>query len=642
MDALTLFSERQLSANSSSSSSASRSLQQQQQQHIEQQQALARRLVAADASLLARVNAPTLLPDQLATIVTSVALAARVSLRAAALFIEAVLEGARCSTATGLGLSRRMLITAVASAKYWHYAANALNQGVSAITATVPGGKAIADGVTDPFMSVLEHYTNVGVHWIHSTFTLAELFTMSSFYLVNSTIQTTLAVRVPTLSLALCTRLTGDRQAAEESVALIDSLFGSNETSRALSSIIALVRRELTEDPRFATVAERGAIASVTALTKALTAFVCLQTATHRRSLKEMGQRVLYDCTIVIESERAASQEPAPPTAAPPPSSKHRHSASISSLRGQAPFAGPPSTGVLKPSMSVRSDLGLHDDLLSNAEVAHEPHGDEPDQAIARQLHDLMGDLYASQGDDDYSEDVSMDTATPANIQLVRDGGEEDTFPAEVEEAIMRDIVANARNGGGGAKRTIAVQAGKEGSTTLAYEIEIEETTTMTATVRATQRHSSVPPSRSSRDMAVALPGRSTGANAATTGTMSSTRTSMSSQSARVYGTTSASGTSLMSELDDDYVEHRRISSTLDGNDLEGAEDGWVDLYSRRGSGHSDQLGAPDGSLIPMAPNGHRESRAYESFQETLNSPDQGKQKLQVRHERFSSRSAWL
>ena len=42
---------------------------------------------------------------------------------------------------------------------------------------------------------------------------------------------------------------------------------------------------------------------SLTALTKALTAFVCLQTATHKRSLKEMRLRVVYDCTIVVEGE---------------------------------------------------------------------------------------------------------------------------------------------------------------------------------------------------------------------------------------------------------------------------------------------------------------------------------------------------
>ncbi|KAK4701439.1 hypothetical protein P7C70_g4793, partial [Phenoliferia sp. Uapishka_3] len=89
-------------------------------------------------------------------------------------------------------------------------------------------------------------------------------------------------------------------EAAEESVRMFESILGSNETSKALASIITLVRGELTQDPRF-TPTERGAIASLTALTKALTAYVCLQTATHKRTLKEMRLKVVYDCTIVLE-----------------------------------------------------------------------------------------------------------------------------------------------------------------------------------------------------------------------------------------------------------------------------------------------------------------------------------------------------
>lgn len=133
-----------------------------------------------------------------------------------------------------------------------------------------------------PAFQTLQDLTNASSQ-IHHSFTLAELFAMSGFYLTLNTLQTGFS-------------------AAEESVRMLDGILGSNETSRALSSIITLVRKELTQDPRFSP-AERGAIASLTALTKALTAFVCLQTATHKRSLKEMRLRVVYDCTIVVEGE---------------------------------------------------------------------------------------------------------------------------------------------------------------------------------------------------------------------------------------------------------------------------------------------------------------------------------------------------
>ncbi|KWU45680.1 alpha/beta-hydrolase [Rhodotorula sp. JG-1b] len=210
----------------------------------------ARALAAPLAQSIARSrisSAPTLLPAHLAQLVTALSLAARVSLRASAVFIEAIVETLQRGTATGLGVTRRALIAAVGSARALHY--------------------------------ILDKYTNLGIYLIHHTFTLAELFTMSGFYLTLNTIQTGF-------------------HAAEESVRMFDSILGSNESSRALSSIITLVRTELTrEDPRFEKRGKKGTISSLTALTKALTAFACLQMATHRRTLRELKQRVVYDCT---------------------------------------------------------------------------------------------------------------------------------------------------------------------------------------------------------------------------------------------------------------------------------------------------------------------------------------------------------
>ena len=79
--------------------------------------------------------------------------------------------------------------------------------------------------------------------------------------------------------------------AAQESVALFDSIFGSNESSRALSSIITMVRRELLEDERFKA-KEKGKIARLTALTKAMTAFACLQNATWRGTADKFRMKV--------------------------------------------------------------------------------------------------------------------------------------------------------------------------------------------------------------------------------------------------------------------------------------------------------------------------------------------------------------
>jgi hypothetical protein len=63
---------------------------------------------------------PTLLPPQLAQLITALSLATKVSLRATALFIELIIESCRYSTSVGLGLSRRALISAVGSARTFY------------------------------------------------------------------------------------------------------------------------------------------------------------------------------------------------------------------------------------------------------------------------------------------------------------------------------------------------------------------------------------------------------------------------------------------------------------------------------------------------------------------------------------------
>ncbi len=104
---------------------------------------------------------------------------------------------------------------------------------------------------------------------------MAELFSMSGFSLVSTALKSTHAV-------GKVEKIMGNEvwlillSTAEESVNAFDAIFGSNETSRSLSSIISLVRKELLQDPRFEA-AGKSKVASWTALTKALTAFACLQ-----------------------------------------------------------------------------------------------------------------------------------------------------------------------------------------------------------------------------------------------------------------------------------------------------------------------------------------------------------------------------
>jgi len=82
----------------------------------------------AQSLVLSRLStSPTLLPENLAKLVTALSLAARVSLRASALFIEAILEGLQGSTVASLGVTRRALIAAVGSARGLHYVKGGLD-----------------------------------------------------------------------------------------------------------------------------------------------------------------------------------------------------------------------------------------------------------------------------------------------------------------------------------------------------------------------------------------------------------------------------------------------------------------------------------------------------------------------------------
>uniref|UniRef100_V5F384 Lipase n=1 Tax=Kalmanozyma brasiliensis (strain GHG001) TaxID=1365824 RepID=V5F384_KALBG len=206
--------------------------------------------------------------------VSNLSVIARVSLKAAAFFIEIILEAVKNSTGFSLGITRRALINAVGTARAVH----SLTSG-QVWDAKTTGRSGTTAGPS--FLSILDKYTAVGIYLIHHTFTLAELFAMGSFQLVGTTLTAGIAV-------------------ADESVRTIDGIFGSNETSRALASFISLVRGEVNNDPRFA---NDNMLSLLNKLTKAVTAFAVLQNSTYKRSAKSMKMRVVYDCTVLGEVE---------------------------------------------------------------------------------------------------------------------------------------------------------------------------------------------------------------------------------------------------------------------------------------------------------------------------------------------------
>ncbi|KAG0243142.1 hypothetical protein BGW41_002782 [Actinomortierella wolfii] len=178
---------------------------------------------------------------------------------------QTLLETLQHGTSATLGISRRSLLAAISSAKILH----------------VLKGSA---GPNDAFTALLDKYTNLGVYVIHHSFTLAELFTIAGLQLASNTI---------TVSI----------KAAEESVRIIDGLFGSTETSRALAAVVGLVRREICDDDDFA-LAKAGKMTILAAITKALTVFACLQAATHKRTQKSVRMQLLYEGVVIAKPRK--------------------------------------------------------------------------------------------------------------------------------------------------------------------------------------------------------------------------------------------------------------------------------------------------------------------------------------------------
>ncbi|KAI8342253.1 hypothetical protein BC941DRAFT_412259 [Chlamydoabsidia padenii] len=214
---------------------------------------------------------PTLLPENIASLITTASLATRVSLRCSSLVIDALFEGAKYGTSVSLGLGRNALTNAISTAKLIHLS-----------NPEVENNEQYGDSASDRFIQLIDKYTDLGVHLISSTFTLTELFALSGLQFTSKTIKTGL-------------------KACEETVRLIDGIFGSTDTSRAIASIITLVHRELMHDPEFE-LAQQGKVAMLASLTKALTAFALLQTVTHHQRIKSVQSTVLWQ-GLVIEEE---------------------------------------------------------------------------------------------------------------------------------------------------------------------------------------------------------------------------------------------------------------------------------------------------------------------------------------------------
>ncbi|KAJ1977249.1 hypothetical protein H4R34_003655 [Dimargaris verticillata] len=234
---------------------------------------------------------PPVLHPQLAALVSSLSNATRLSIRALAIIVETYLEAIRRGTIALRALPMSLIVPMLQ-----------LIQSVQTLTMDVwangPLGSSwplaqwtlrmALPSALQPVVRALTNGTTVGAYLMYSTYSLAEQFAMAGFQLVSST--TTFSLR-----------------SAEESVRLIDALFGSTETSRALAAIIDVTMNELYDESDFHQLSTRqGHITAFSSLVKAVTAFACLQWVTR----PQVTQR--YRLTLMRSSTTTTASLPFP------------------------------------------------------------------------------------------------------------------------------------------------------------------------------------------------------------------------------------------------------------------------------------------------------------------------------------------
>ncbi|TPX32436.1 hypothetical protein SmJEL517_g04439 [Synchytrium microbalum] len=209
---------------------------------------------------------PPLLNESCARAISSVSIATRIALRLSQIVVEAFFETLRYSTTSSLSFTRHAIVAALSAASSQRSITSSQQMSESYF-----------------FTRVLDRYTTAGVYFVHNIFSLAELFSMSSFHLVSRTIQLSL-------------------KSAEEAVRVLDGLFGSTETSRALAAFVYLVKNELDQwrhDLALTYPAPFGQVFAVGSVTKGITAYSCLQYVSRKRlSAKALRLTPVFEAVI--------------------------------------------------------------------------------------------------------------------------------------------------------------------------------------------------------------------------------------------------------------------------------------------------------------------------------------------------------
>ncbi|KAJ2162059.1 hypothetical protein GGF46_000934 [Coemansia sp. RSA 552] len=193
---------------------------------------------------------PPLLPQRMATLVSTVSGATRLSLEITSLFWESIFDTISESTSSG-----------------WWFGSAAFGEAKSIVLALAGVLSPLASLNPQVVSRVVGSSSAAGYSLVSRSISATESLVEGGFSLY------TRAVNVGI-------------HAAGEYVRLIDAIFGSTDTSRVLASFVHMCRREAVEkNPEIrALIKEHGVISFFSQVMKTVVAWICLQVVTHGRS----------------------------------------------------------------------------------------------------------------------------------------------------------------------------------------------------------------------------------------------------------------------------------------------------------------------------------------------------------------------
>ncbi|KAJ3119811.1 hypothetical protein HK100_000148 [Physocladia obscura] len=221
----------------------------------------------------------TLLPESWAKTVTSASTAVQGGLGSAAALSETLLAALQTGTESALGTVRSSLVGAISVVK--------------------PAKKSPADphkeqsttaAIVGSLSNAVDRVSDVGIGTVNTVFSFAELLTFGTYHIASSSMKFSF-------------------KAASETVNIFNTIFGSTESSRALTHLVSLVQQEiLLHDPAFSSRSifgnTIGAMTLTGGITKAIAAYACLQVMTADRTLEARKIARLIEENVIEESAK--------------------------------------------------------------------------------------------------------------------------------------------------------------------------------------------------------------------------------------------------------------------------------------------------------------------------------------------------